>query len=89
MLSLNAQLVVLSTSSIDFIVSTIRNMKISCPPVIVQKRIVEIIDTLDKFVIKSEFAITEGRNLRSGLLSNLLSGEHDIPASYDKVIGAA
>lgn len=70
-------------------ISTIRNMKISCPPVIEQRRIVEIIDTLDGVVTKSEFTITEARNLRSGLLSDLLNGEHGIPTSYDKVMGAA
>ena len=31
----------------------------------------------------------EAKNLRSGLLSDLLSGVHEIPASYDKVLGAA
>jgi len=29
------------------------------------------------------------KNLRSSLLHDLLSGEHEIPASYDKVMGAA
>jgi hypothetical protein len=33
--------------------------------------------------------MNEAKRLRSGLLSDLLSGEHEIPASYDKVIGAA
>lgn len=70
-------------------ISTIRNMKIYCPPVIEQKRIIEIIDTLDRIVAKTENAIVVGRNLRSGLLSDLLSGEHEIPTGYDKVIGAA
>jgi len=29
------------------------------------------------------------KNLRSSMLSDLLSGEHQIPSSYDKVMGAA
>ena len=66
LLSLNAELVVPNTSSIDFIISTIDEVK-----------------------GKTEIAINEAKRLRSGLLSDLLSGEHEIPASYDKVIGAA
>jgi hypothetical protein len=31
----------------------------------------------------------EAKDLRSALLADLLSGEHEIPASYDKFIGAA
>ena len=38
---------------------------------------------------KLEETIYSTEQLRSGLLSDLLSGEHEIPASYDKVIGAA
>jgi type I restriction enzyme, S subunit len=38
---------------------------------------------------KVEETIHSTEQLRSGLLSDLLSGEHEIPASYDKVMGAA
>jgi type I restriction enzyme S subunit len=62
---------------------------VPCPNVEEQERIVEIIRSIDEVVAKFEVAIGEAKNLRSGLLSQLLSGEHDIPASYDKVIGAA
>jgi hypothetical protein len=43
----------------------------------------------DEVVNKNDFAINHAKNLRSGLLSDLLTGEHEIPASYDKVMGAA
>jgi hypothetical protein len=33
--------------------------------------------------------ITKSQNLRSALLSDLLSGNHEIPTTYDKLIGAA
>ena len=49
----------------------------------------QILATMDKVTNQSELAIAEAKNLRSGLLSDLLSGEHEIPADYDKVIGAA
>lgn len=65
------------------------NLIITIPPVAEQKRIVEIITSMDKVTSQTQQAITETQNLRSGLLSELLSGEHEIPASYDKIMGAA
>jgi type I restriction enzyme S subunit len=59
------------------------------PSIAEQERIVHNISEFDSFIESTESAITESQNLRSGLLSDLLSGEHEIPASYDKVIGAA
>jgi type I restriction enzyme S subunit len=65
------------------------NLIITIPPLPEQTRIVEIIASLDKVASQTQLSIAEARNLRSGLLTDLLSGEHEIPASYDKVIGAA
>jgi type I restriction enzyme S subunit len=62
---------------------------ITIPPLPEQKRIVEIISSMDEVTEQTHIAIEKSRNLRSGLLSDLLSGEHEIPASYDKVMGAA
>jgi len=59
------------------------------PSIAEQERIVNNISEFDSLIESTESAITESQNLRSGLLSDLLSGEHEIPASYDKVIGAA
>ena len=63
--------------------------KILLPPLKDQKRIVEIIETLDALLTKTNRAIKEAQTLRSGLVSDLLSGTHEIPAAYDKIIGAA
>jgi restriction endonuclease S subunit len=63
--------------------------KVLLPPLAEQIRIVEMMSSADEVVNKTDFAINHTKNLRSGLLSELLSGEHEIPASYDKVIGAA
>jgi hypothetical protein len=52
----------------------------------------DIVDTISKFdLVVSNLGKTldNAKTLRSGLLSDLLSGEHEIPASYDKVMGAA
>ena len=59
------------------------------PPLGEQKRIVEIVSAMDDVIQSTEQAVTDAKNLRSGLLSDLLSGEHEIPASYDSLLGAA
>jgi hypothetical protein len=52
-----------------------------------QKRIVETISSMDDGIEASERAVAAAKNLRSGLLSDLLSGEHEIPKSYDELMG--
>jgi len=54
-----------------------------------QQRIVEILSSMDDSIQATQQTIVEVKNLRSGLLSDLLSGEHEIPESYDKLLGAA
>lgn len=61
---------------------------ITIPPLSEQKRIVEIIASLDKVVSQTQSSIAEARYLRSALLTDLLSGQHEIPTSYDKVMTA-
>ena len=65
------------------------SLKCKLPPKARQLEIVEIISTMDEVVSKTESILANTQNLRSGLLSDLLSGEHEIPSSYDTVIGAA
>lgn len=59
------------------------------PPLDEQKRIVEIVSFMDEVIQSTEQAVTDAKILRSGLLSDLLSGEHEIPDSYDSLLGAA
>lgn len=59
------------------------------PPLTEQKRIVEIVSSMDDVIQSTEQALLDAKNLRSGLLSDLLSGEHEIPESYDRFVGAA
>jgi type I restriction enzyme S subunit len=54
-----------------------------------QLEIVNLISLFDSEIARTTRVIEEAKQLRSGLLSDLLSGEHEIPASYDKVTGAA
>ena len=67
----------------------LKGIKLRVPSLLEQKRIIGVILIIDEVIIKTELAICEAKNLRSGLLSNLLNGDHEIPSSYDKVIGAA
>jgi type I restriction enzyme S subunit len=57
------------------------------PPLVEQKRIVEIVSSMDEVIESTEQAVADAKNLRSGLLSDLLSGEHEIPESYDAFVG--
>ena len=59
------------------------------PPLHDQETISKLITTFDDTIRTLSVLINSAQNLRSGLLSELLSGDHEIPASYDKVIGAA
>ena len=67
----------------------IESIQILLPPIAEQKRIVEIVSSMDEVIQTAERAVVEAKNLRSGLLSDLLSGEHEIPVSYDELLGAA
>jgi type I restriction enzyme S subunit len=64
-------------------------IKILLPPLPEQKRIVDLISSMDEAITTTEVTIAETKKLRSGLLSDLLSGDHEIPASYDKIMGVA
>ena len=59
------------------------------PPLVEQHRIVEIVSSMDEVIQSTEQAVVKAQSLRSGLLSDLLSGEHEIPESYDRLLGAA
>lgn len=67
----------------------LEDLEIPVPNISKQTEIIENSDAFDSAISKSQMALDGARILRSGLLNNLLSGEHEIPASYDKVIGAA
>lgn len=59
------------------------------PPLAEQKRIVETVTAMDDVVSTTEQAARVAQELRAGLLSTLLSGEHGIPDTYDRLLGAA
>jgi type I restriction enzyme S subunit len=59
------------------------------PPLHDQETVSKLITTFDDTIRASAVLIDSAKNLRSGLLSDLLSGSHEIPATYDKVLGDA
>jgi type I restriction enzyme S subunit len=59
------------------------------PPQADQYRIVETVSAMDDVLSSTEQAISDTKGLRSGLLSDLLSGDHEIPEAYDHPHGAA
>lgn len=62
---------------------------IKLPSIDEQNVIVSIVSSIDNFIDNITSTLKHIRNLRSALLSNLLGGEYEIPASYDKVMGVA
>lgn len=65
------------------------SIEIKLPPMAEQINLAELFSTFDTEISRLGIALERSKILRSGLLSDLLSGEHEIPASYDKVISAA
>lgn len=69
--------------------SVLKTVSIQFPPIGDQQEIAELISQMDEFIESIQHASIEAKNLRSGLLSGLLNGEHEIPAKYDELIGIA
>jgi len=69
--------------------SNVKSIKIRLPSLRVQQQIVEVVSSVDEMIQSTEQAAANAKSLRSGLLSDLLSGDHEIPESYDRLLGAA
>lgn len=67
----------------------VSDISIFLPPLSEQKQIVEIVSAMDELIQSTKQAVVDAKTLRSGLLSDLLSGNHEIPTSYDSLLGAA
>jgi type I restriction enzyme S subunit len=67
----------------------IKSWPIDLPPIPYQNHLESTMDVFDATLFTLQSSIHSSKLLRSSLLSDLLSGEHEIPASYDKVMGAA
>jgi type I restriction enzyme S subunit len=69
--------------------TVLKAWSIPLPPLVEQRRIVEIASSMDEVIQLTERAVEHAKQLRSGLLSDLLSGEHEIPTSYDHLMKVA
>ena len=67
----------------------INSIEIPLPDLAEQDEIFSVVSQIDTLIAGTNNLILQTIALRTGLLSDLLSGVHEIPASYDKVIGAA
>ena len=67
----------------------VKKTKVLLPPLVEQERIIQVISGLDSFQDSMSACLNSSKNLRAGMLSSLLSSEHEIPTSYDKIMGAA
>ena len=70
-------------------IEVVKKVKVNIPSIEVQKELASVINEFDDFIIKLVKHLHSVVGLRNALLSDLLSGEHEIPASYDKFMGAA
>ena len=62
---------------------------VSFPPLSEQERIVGVVSAMDDVVRATEKAVSSAHELRSVLLFDLLSGDHEIPGTYDRLLGVA
>ena len=67
----------------------INSIEIPLPELAEQDEIFSVVSQIDTLISSTNNLIMQTITLCTGLLSDLLSGEHEIPAGYDKVIGAA
>jgi type I restriction enzyme S subunit len=67
----------------------LRELSLALPPLSEQEEVVGIVSAMDNVIGAAQEAVSSARELRSGLLSDLLSGDHEIPATYDRLLGAA
>ena len=69
--------------------ASMNGIKLLIPPMNIQEKFVDLLENFDEVIEATQRSIEDSKALRTGMLSNLLSGEHEIPTCYDKVIGAA
>jgi type I restriction enzyme S subunit len=65
------------------------SIEVKLPPLAQQELLAGLFGAFDEEIAHVNINLEKTRLLRSGLLLDLLGGEHEIPVSYDKVIGAA
>ena len=78
-----------STGLKNISLSWLRSLVIPVPPIEDQRFIAEVAEDVDAEVNALRVAARATRGMRRSLLAELLSGKHEIPASYDRLLEAA
>lgn len=73
-----------TVQSVDF--PALLKHEIRVPPLQSQRRIVDLIDAVEGGVAAARERAEAGDALRAALLAELLSGSHEIPDSYDRLL---
>lgn len=77
-----------STNQVELSRETILAFPLAVPPREEQRRIVDIVSTIDDDLAALKATATAGRAARSAILADLISGAHEIPVSYDRLLEA-
>jgi len=76
------------TTVVHLNVAAFLALPVLLPPLDEQRRIVDMVSTLHNEVVALKATAKAARSARAGILSELLSGSHEIPASYDRLLEA-
>ena len=66
----------------------VARIPITLPPLSEQRKVVDLIKSVDNHIGALHACVDLASGLRTGLLSDLLSGRHEIPVSYDRLLRA-
>jgi type I restriction enzyme S subunit len=70
-------------------IEVVKKVVVKIPPKDTQTKLCVPLNSLDLYINELNTLLRVTKNLRSALLSDLLSGNHEIPTTYDKLIDAA
>ena len=70
-------------------IEVVKKVVVKIPPKDTQTKLCVPLNSLDLYINELNTLLRITKNLRSALLSDLLSGNHEIPTTYDKLIDAA
>jgi type I restriction enzyme S subunit len=70
-------------------IEVVKKVKVRIPSRELQKQLASVINEFDEFILKLNTQLDSATKLRNSVLSDVLSGKHVIPASYDQAMGAA
>lgn len=65
------------------------SLPLALPPLAVQRRVVDLVKAAEDEAVQATRTAEAAGSLRSALLSELLSGEREVPGSYDDLVGVA